>query len=178
MEGRILFNKERFGWTIERLSQELVENYGDFSNTCLIGVQTGGVPLAARLHGRLLELTGLSHIEHGDLDITFYRDDFRTKAAPLTAAVTRMDFIVEGKKVILVDDVLYTGRTTQAALTALQHYGRPAQVELLTLVDRRFQRHLPVQPDYIGMQVDSLDKAYVRVEWAEVEGEDRVLLFG
>ena len=177
MEGRVLFNKERFGWTIERLCQELVENYGDFSDTCLIGVQTGGVPLASRMHARLAELTGNTQIEHGALDITFYRDDFRTKGSPLKAATTRMDFIVEGKNVILIDDVLYTGRTTQAALTALQHYGRPNKVELLTLVDRRYQRHLPVQPDYIGMQVDSLDKAYVRVEWAEEEGEDRILLF-
>ena len=178
MEGRILFNAERFGWTIERLCQELVENYGDFTDTCLVGVQTGGVPLAERMHQRLLELTGVPHIEHGALDITFYRDDFRTKQSPLKAATTRMNFIVEAKNVILIDDVLYTGRTTQAALTALQHYGRPRRVELLTLVDRRYQRHLPVQPDYIGMQVDSLDKSHVKVEWAEADGADRVLLIG
>ena len=178
MNDRVLFNKERFGWTIERLCQELVENYGDFADTCLVGVQTGGVPLAARLHERLLAITGVSHIDHGALDITFYRDDFRTKQHPLKAAETRMSFIVEQKNVILIDDVLYTGRTTQAALTALQHYGRPRRVELLTLVDRRYQRHLPVQPDYIGMQVDSLDKSHVRVEWAEHDGEDRVLLIG
>ena len=178
MDARTLFTADRFNWTIERLCQELVENYGDFADTCLIGVQTGGVPLAERMHRRLLELTGVAHIAHGALDITFYRDDYRTQQHPLRAATTRMDFIVENKKVVLIDDVLYTGRTTQAALTALQHYGRPQRVELLTLVDRRYQRHLPVQPDYIGMQVDSLDKSRVKVEWAERDGADRVLLIG
>jgi pyrimidine operon attenuation protein/uracil phosphoribosyltransferase len=87
-----------------------------------------------------------------------------------------MDFIVDGKNVILLDDVLYTGRTVQAALTALNHYGRPEQVELVALVDRRFNRHLPIQSDYIGITVDSLDDAYVRVEWAEVDGEDRIII--
>ncbi|HQU61209.1 MAG TPA: phosphoribosyltransferase family protein, partial [Saprospiraceae bacterium] len=90
---------------------------------------------------------------------------------------TEIDFIVEDKRVVLVDDVLYTGRTVQAALTALNHYGRPLQVELLALVDRRFNRHLPIQSDYIGVTVDALDHAYVRVEWADTDGEDRVMLF-
>jgi pyrimidine operon attenuation protein/uracil phosphoribosyltransferase len=111
------------------------------------------------------------------LDITFYRDDFRIRETPLAASTTNMDFLVDDRKVILIDDVLYTGRTIHAALTALQHYGRPKQVELIALVDRRFNRHLPIQSDYIGLTVDAVDEAYVKVEWKEIEGSDKILLF-
>ena len=88
-----------------------------------------------------------------------------------------MEFLVDGKNVILFDDVLYTGRTVQATLTALQHYGRPQKVELLALVDRRFNRHLPIRADYIGYAIDALDEAYVKVEWKELDGEDKILLY-
>jgi pyrimidine operon attenuation protein/uracil phosphoribosyltransferase len=125
----------------------------------------------------LLEITGVSAIQYGKLDITFYRDDFRHREKPLRANVTEMDFIVEDANVVLVDDVLYTGRTVQAALTALQHYGRPCKVELLALVDRRFNRDLPIKADYSGIRVDALDEAYVKVEWQQTEGEDRILIF-
>ena len=96
---------------------------------------------------------------------------------PLTPHPNEIDFIVTGKKVLLVDDVLYTGRTISAALSALQHYGRPDAVELLVLVDRRFNRHLPIQPDYFGIAVDAVDEAYVKVRWQEIHGEDEILLF-
>ena len=120
----------------------------------------------------------IDHILYGKLDITFYRDDFRTRVQPLEASVTQMDFLIDGYQVILVDDVLYTGRTINAALTALNHYGRPDKVELLALIDRRFNRHLPIQSDYVGLTVDSVDQAYVKVEWkGEQQAEDRVLLY-
>lgn len=131
-----------------------------------------------RIQKRLKDILAIEKIEYGKLDITFYRDDFRIRKAPLKANTTEIDFLVEDKKVILVDDVLYTGRTVQAALTALQHYGRPKSVELMTMVDRRFNRHLPIQSDYTGMTIDALDEAYVKVEWVEEEGIDRILLFG
>ncbi len=131
----------------------------------------------ARIHRRLTEIIGIPDIENGKLDITFYRDDFRLRSKPLRASVTEMDFLVENKKVVLMDDVLYTGRSVQAALTALQHYGRPRRIELLSLVDRRFNRDLPIKADYTGIRVDALDEAYVRVEWQEIQGEDQVLLF-
>ncbi|HAD12860.1 MAG TPA: bifunctional pyr operon transcriptional regulator/uracil phosphoribosyltransferase PyrR, partial [Saprospirales bacterium] len=121
-------------------------------------------------------LTG-KKIEYGKLDITFYRDDFRMPSGPLAPHPNEIDFIVADKRVLLVDDVLYTGRSITAALAALQHYGRPASVELLVLVDRRFNRHLPVQPDYYGITVDALDEAYVKVRWQETHGEDEILLF-
>lgn len=116
-------------------------------------------------------------LDHGQLDITFYRDDFRTRAKPLKASSTSMNFLVEDRNVVLVDDVLYTGRTVTAALTALQHYGRPRRILLLTMVDRRFNREVPVKADLSGMRVDSVDEAYVRVEWEEKDGEDRILIY-
>ena len=173
--------------TIERLCYQLIEDYGDFSNTCLIGIQTGGVMLAERLQQKLDALslrggttkqpTGTTSMPFGKLDITFYRDDFRTSKKPLSANSNDMSFVVENQRVILIDDVLYTGRSVQAAMTALNHYGRPESVKLLVLVDRRFNRQVPVRPDYVGIVMDALDEAYVQVEWKETDGEDRVLLF-
>ena len=175
---RILSETAQLDLTIERLCYQLIENYGDFSNTCLIGIQTGGVLLAERLQQKLSEiLRGQIALPFGKLDITFYRDDFRTSKKPLSANSNDMPFVVENQHVILVDDVLYTGRSVQAAMTALNHYGRPKSVKLLVLVDRRFNRQLPVRPDYVGLVMDALDEAYVKVEWKEVEGSDKVLLF-
>ncbi len=175
--GKTILAKERFKLTIERLCHELIEKYEDFSETCIIGVQERGVLLADRVIERLKVLSPKITIEYGKLDITFYRDDFRTRTEPLKASSTEIDFLIENKKVILIDDVLYTGRTIQASLAALQDFGRPAQVELLTLVDRRFNRHLPICSDYTGITVDALDEAYVKVEWENLDGQDRILLF-
>ncbi len=175
--GKNLLAHERFRLTIERLCYQLIEDWGDFSDACVIGIQPRGVPLSDRIHDRLQALTGNTHIEYGKLDITFYRDDFRMRDTPLSAYPNEMEFLVAGKKVLLVDDVLYTGRTIQAALAALQPYGRPDVVELLVLVDRRFNRHLPIQADYTGLAVDALDEAYVKVHWKEIHGEDEILLF-
>jgi pyrimidine operon attenuation protein/uracil phosphoribosyltransferase len=176
-KGRVILTKERFQLTIDRLCRQLIEQYDDFSDTCLVGIQTGGVSLATRLQERLSEMLGIENITSGKLDITFYRDDFRTSEKPLKAYPTEMNFLVEDKNVILVDDVLYTGRTVQAALTALNHYGRPRRVDLVSMVDRRFNRELPIESNYIGLIVDALDEAYVRVEWSETQGQDRILIF-
>jgi pyrimidine operon attenuation protein/uracil phosphoribosyltransferase len=175
--GKTLLTADRFHLTLERLCHQLLEDWGDFSNACIVGIQPRGVPLADRLHARLVELTGNRKIDYGKLDITFYRDDFRLHDRPLSPYPNEINFLVAGKKVLLIDDVLYTGRTIQAALAALQHYGRPGQIELLVLVDRRFNRHLPIQPDYVGISVDAVDEAYVRVLWQELHGEDAILMF-
>lgn len=172
---RIIHDHERFALTITRLCRHLMEEHGDFSNTCLIGIQAGGVFLAERLRERLAEM-GIKNFDYGKLDITFYRDDFRTFKGPLTPQATDIEFLVEDKRVILVDDVLYSGRTTVSALTALNHYGRPAQVELLVMVDRRFRRVLPVRANYRGLAVDSLHNEYVEVQWAEEHGADQIIL--
>lgn len=176
-KGRVILDQDRFGLTIDRLCHQLIEEFDQFEDACIVGVQPRGVWLSDRIYKRLKAILNVPEILYGKLDITFYRDDFRIRAKPLRASVTEMEFLVEGLNVILVDDVLYTGRTIQAALTALNHYGRPKSVKLLALVDRRFNRHLPIQSDYTGITVDALDEAYVKVEWAESNGEDSVVLF-
>ncbi|GAB4500316.1 MAG: bifunctional pyr operon transcriptional regulator/uracil phosphoribosyltransferase PyrR [Saprospiraceae bacterium] len=175
--GKTLLPRERFALTLERLCHQLLEDWGDFSNACIIGIQPRGTLLSNRIYERLKQLTGNQEIEYGKLDITFYRDDFRMGDAPLAPYPNEIDFIVARKKVLLIDDVLYTGRTISAALAALQHYGRPDAVELLVLVDRRFNRELPIQPDYFGIAVDALDEAYIKVRWQETHGDDEILLF-
>ena len=174
--GKTLLDRPRFALTLERLCHQLLEDWGDFSNACIIGIQPRGVLLSNRIHTRLEQLTGQS-IEYGKLDITFYRDDFRMPDGPLKPYPNEIDFVVADKKVLLIDDVLYTGRSITAALTALQHYGRAGAVELLVLVDRRFNRQLPIKPDYFGITVDALDQAYIKVRWQETHGEDEILLF-
>ena len=175
--GKTLLNHDLFALVIERLCHQLLEDWGDFSSACIMGIQPRGTFLSNRIHARLQQLLDNKHLEYGKLDITFYRDDFRMPDGPLTPHPNEVDFVVANKKVLLIDDVLYTGRTISAALAALQHYGRPNAVELLVLVDRRFNRQLPVQPDYVGISVDALDEAYVKVRWQEIHGEDSVLLF-
>jgi len=175
--GRLIMDKERFSLTIERLAQTLMEEFEPFENICFVAIQPRGVILAKRLVQRISLEPGMNTPLLGVLDITFYRDDFRRRDKPIEANYTDMPFLIEGKKVILVDDVLYTGRTTQAALTALNHFGRPSEVTLLVMVNRRFNRHLPIQSTFTGIQVDALDKAYVQVTWEEESGEDKILLF-
>ncbi len=175
--GKVILEGARFELTIERLCRQLIENYEDFSGTCLIGIQQNGIPLTDRIARRLRELIPGVKFDYGKLDVTFYRDDFRHRDKSLAGSATVVNFLVEGKKVILVDDVLYTGRTIHAAISALQDFGRPASVELLALIDRRFNRHLPILCNYSGMAVDSLDEAYVKVEWKETDGADRIRLF-
>ena len=110
------------------------------------------------------------------MDITFYRDDFRRGDKIREANKTKIDFLVENKKVVFIDDVLYTGRSIRAALTAIQSFGRPEEIELLTLIDRRFSRHLPIQPNYRGRQVDAINGEKVKVMWKENDGEDTIYL--
>jgi pyrimidine operon attenuation protein / uracil phosphoribosyltransferase len=174
---RVILSQERFALTIERLCHQLIEQFDGFGNTCIIGIQPRGTALSDRIHHRLTTLSGNPRIPYGKLDITFHRDDFRMHDKPLIPSVNDMEFLIEGMQVVLVDDVLYTGRTIQAALTALNDYGRPQSVELAVLVDRRFNRQLPIQADFIGITVDALDQAYVQVAWSEQRGEDKVLLF-
>jgi pyrimidine operon attenuation protein/uracil phosphoribosyltransferase len=175
--AKTLLDRSRFALTIERLCHQLLEDWGDFSGACIIGIQPRGTLLSNRIHARLCQLLDNQKIEYGKLDITFYRDDFRMPDGPLAPHPNEIDFVVADKRVLLIDDVLYTGRTISAALAALQHYGRPRAVELLVLADRRFNRHLPIQPDYHGITVDALDQAYIKVRWQETHGEDEILLF-
>jgi pyrimidine operon attenuation protein/uracil phosphoribosyltransferase len=175
--GRLITSGKHLDLTLKRLSHQLLESHGDFSNTCLIGLQRTGVPLMGKMLEQLAILLPGVPITKGKLDVTFYRDDFRMRAKPLEAHPTDINFLLEGKRVILIDDVLYTGRTIRAAMDAMLHYGRPAQVELLVLVDRRLTRDLPIQPDYVGLTVDTVDESYVKVEWGSDGAEDKVWQF-
>ncbi len=176
METQVILNNKQFNLTLQRLCRQLIENHDDFSNTVLIGLQPRGIPVLNRLKQLIEEILG-KEIQCGTLDITFHRDDFRRRDNPLIPSITNIDFSLENKNIVLVDDVLYTGRTIRAGLDAMLTYGRPNRVELLIFIDRRFQRHLPIQADYIGKTVDSLVSERVSVEWNEFEGEDQVILY-
>lgn len=174
MKPRIILDSKHFAITIDRLCYQLIENHNDFSESAIIGLQPRGIYLAQRIHKKLGEILKKKSINCGNLDITFYRDDFRRK--DLVPTSTQMDFIIENKKVILVDDVLFTGRTIRAGLDAMMDFGRPRSVELLVLIDRRYSRHLPIQPDYVGKIIDTIASEKVKVEWKETEGKDQVWL--
>ena len=174
MKPRIILDKISLGLTIERLCHQLIENHNDFSKSAIIGIQSKGAFLAQRIHQRLKSIHKGIKIDLGKLDIAFYRDDFRRSENPLIAKRTEVEFPIEDRRVILVDDVLYTGRTIRAALDALVDLGRPGDVELLVLIDRRLHRHLPIQAKYVGKTVDSIVSERVQVEWNEIEGEDKV----
>lgn len=177
MEAVKLLDSDEISIIIPRLCQQLIENHGNFEHTAIIGLQPRGVYLANRIVAELKSITGLTDIRSGNLDITFYRDDFRRKGTPAEASETNIDFQIENENIVLIDDVLFTGRTIRAGLDALLAFGRPKKVELLVLIDRRFSRHLPVQPNYTGRSVDSIASERVSVEWVETEGEDCVTLF-
>ncbi|WP_340198889.1 bifunctional pyr operon transcriptional regulator/uracil phosphoribosyltransferase PyrR [Ascidiimonas sp. W6] len=176
MSQKVLLSSKDIHIILNRLACQLIENHLDFSNTVLVGIQPRGIFLADRLATLLTKDYGITNLKLGYLDITFYRDDFRRGDKPLEANKTQIDFIVEDKKVVFIDDVLYTGRSIRAALTAIQSFGRPLEIELLTLIDRRFSRHLPIQPNYRGRQVDAINNEKVKVMWKENEGEDVIYL--
>lgn len=176
MSNKILLNSKEIDIILNRLACQLIENHGDFSNTVLIGIQPRGTFLAKRLATLLEEAYGIKNVQLGLLDITFFRDDFRRRDAPLEANTTHINFLVEDQKVVIIDDVLYSGRSINAALSALQSYGRPKNIELLVLIDRRFSRHLPIQPDYRGRQVDVINNERVSVHWNENDEKDTVYL--
>ncbi|MBQ0733235.1 bifunctional pyr operon transcriptional regulator/uracil phosphoribosyltransferase PyrR [Aquimarina celericrescens] len=176
MSQKLLLSAKEIDIILHRLACQLIENHTHFKDTVLIGIQPRGTFLADRIKQILVDDYQLENVKLGYLDITFYRDDFRRGEKPLEANTTHIDFAVEDKRIVFIDDVLYTGRSIRAALTAVQSFGRPQEIELLTLIDRRFSRHLPIQPNYRGRQVDAINQEKVKVLWIENEGEDAVYL--
>lgn len=174
MKPRIILDSKHIEITVTRLCYQLIEVHNDFSNSVIIGLQPRGIYLSQRIHKKLSQILKTKNIQCGSLDITFYRDDFRQKE--LIPNATELDFIIEDKNVILVDDVLYTGRTIRAGLDAMLAFGRPKDVELLVLIDRRLSRHLPIQAKYIGKTIDSIASEKVKVDWEETDGADKVTL--
>lgn len=175
MKPKLILEKKAFELTITRLCYQLIEIHNNFSNTVIIGLQPRGLFLAKRLHAELSNILKSKDLKLGSLDVTFHRDDFRIKE--LIPNSTLIDFIIEGKNVILVDDVLFTGRTIRAGLDAMLAFGRPNDVELLVLIDRRLSRNVPIQAKYVGKTIDSVASEKVKVEWKETDGSDGVWLY-
>ena len=176
MSKKVLLNSKEIEIILHRLACQLIENHNDFSETVLIGLQPRGSFLAKRLAAILTTEYKIKDIKLGLLDITFYRDDFRRRDEPLEPTDTQIDFLIENKNVVIIDDVLFSGRSVRAALTAIQSYGRPENVELLVLIDRRFSRHLPIQPNYRGRQVDAINEERVIVNWKESHSKDAIYI--
>ncbi len=176
IESRIVLDSQQLNLSIERICYQLIENHNDFSQTVLIGLQPRGVFVAQRIHERLQKLTSTT-IQLGSLDVTFNRDDHRRRDIPLIPSITDMNFLVEGKKVIMIDDVLFTGRTIRAGMDAMMAFGRPSVVELVVLIDRRFSRHLPIEPNYVGARIDTIVSERVEVALVESGGNDTVKLY-
>ena len=179
-EGKILLDAEAISKALSRIAHELIERADDLDLLALVGIQTRGVPLASRLRRLVAERSGVE-LPFGALDITFHRDDVHVRDGgrapdrqPIVRA-TSIPFWLEGKTVILVDDVLYTGRTIRAAIDALLEFGRPARIQLAVLVDRG-HRELPIRPDYVGKNLPTARSERIQVELVEVDEVDRVLL--
>ncbi|MEC8537600.1 MAG: bifunctional pyr operon transcriptional regulator/uracil phosphoribosyltransferase PyrR [Bacteroidota bacterium] len=176
MENKIILNSKQLSIIIDRLCHELIENHFNFSNTILIGLQPRGVFLAKRIHNKLSKIIN-QKIKYGELDTTFFRDDFRRKKGILTPHETNISFNIENCNVIVIDDVLYTGRTTRSAFDALGSFGRANSIELLVLINRRFSREIPIEPTYVGKSVDVFENEHVIVEWGLNDEESSVVLF-
>lgn len=175
MQKRLLFDSQLLNVTIHRLCHQLIEVHEDFSDSVIIGMQPRGIFLAERIKKVLQELLQ-NDIHLGYLDTTFHRDDFRRRIEPITPSQTKIPFLIEEKKVILVDDVLFTGRTVRAALDAMNTFGRPSKVELLVLIDRLYSRHIPVEASYVGQKVNTIQSQKVLVELSEQGKEDNIWL--
>jgi pyrimidine operon attenuation protein / uracil phosphoribosyltransferase len=174
MNARIILEKKQLDITLDRLCFELIERLGDFKNIALIGMQPRGIFLSRRIKEKLIHILGKQPFDYGELDISFYRDDFRRGNEQIVPSELKIDFTIQDKNIVLIDDVLYTGRSIRSALDALTDFGRPARVELLVLVDRKYSRDLPIQPNYVGIKVDTRANDKVKVDWKENGKKDAV----
>ena len=165
---KALLDHQQLHITLQRLAHQLIENHLGFTETCIIGLQPRGVLFSDRIVELVKKIKGIEKLQYGKLDITFYRDDVHEGDIHVPKA-TDIPFSIQDKKVILVDDVLHTGRTIRAAMDALVDFGRPASVELMVLIDRRYSRELPIQPDYAGQSVDTIITQKVIVDWQKDE---------
>lgn len=169
-----ILTEQQVALTVKRLAHQILENHLSLDNTVLIGIQPRGVYLSDRVVAELKQLVTPEKIQYGKLDITFYRDDVRKELH--VPNKTDIPFTIENKQVVIIDDVLWTGRTIRASLDALLDFGRPAKVELCVLIDRRFSRELPIQADYTGRSIDTFVSQKVKVYWKEKDGREEVVL--
>ena len=178
MIAKTLLTHDALNQTLDRLAHQVFERHLEPNDIAIIALQPRGIFLGRRIADRLKTLYNDESLLYGELDITFHRDDFRRREELLVPSKTNLEFSIEGRQIILVDDVLYTGRTVRAGLDAMLDFGRPANVELMTLIDRRYSRELPVQPDYIGRVVDVVNEETVKVNWSDSDTNNEVILFG
>ena len=169
-----ILSEQQLAITIKRLAHQVLENHINLENTVVIGLQPRGIFLSDQVVEEIKKQLPSIKVQYGKLDITFYRDDIRKELH--IANHTDIHFSIEGKKVVLIDDVLYTGRTIRAALDALLDFGRPEKVELCVLIDRRFSRQFPIQPDYVGKSIDSIISQKVKVYWKKKDGREEVAI--
>ena len=172
---KTLLDHNQLNMTLRRLAHQLVENHLHFRESAIIGIQPRGVWLSDRIAEIVKQITGQQQLDYGKLDITFYRDDVH-QGGVIVPSQTDIPFTVEDRKVILIDDVLFTGRTIRSAMDALLDFGRPRHVELMVLVDRRLSRELPIEPNYVGVTVDTISSQKVKVNWKEKDDKDEVVL--
>ena len=167
MSNKILLDSKKIEIILSRLVYQLIENHKDFHDTVLLGLQPRGIFLI----DKILEIFKRDHpnieIKSGILDYTFFRDDFRRSEKILSASSTKIDFSIENKNVVLIDDVLFTGRSIKAAMSSIDSYGRPKSIELLVLIDRRFKREIPIEANYCGAKIDTFKGDRVKVVWGE-----------
>lgn len=175
IDSRQILNNKQIDIIIRRLCHQLIENHQDFSNTVIVSLLPRGQQVANKIINKLEEVTG-NKISRGELDISFYRDDLRRNTEPIVPHKMNMDVSVDNKQVVIIDDVLYTGRSVRSAIDALMPFGRPKSIELLVLIDRRLSRHLPIQPDYVGKVIDSIDSEKVIVTIDEEDENDNIII--
>ena len=167
MPKKVLLDSKKIEIILNRLVCELVENHNDFHNTVLIGLQPRGIFLIEKILEIFRKDYSNLNINYGILDFTFFRDDFRRSQKTLSASSTKINFSIENKNVVLIDDVLFTGRSIKAAMSSMDAYGRPKSIELLVLIDRRYKREIPIQANYCGAKIDTFKGDRVNVEWAD-----------
>jgi len=173
---KTLFTHEQLTITIQRLAHQIVEQIDVYEDVVIIGIQPRGIHLSDRVVKAIQAIVPGQKIQYGQLDTTFYRDDVHQNNGIHIPSATSIDFNLEGKHIILIDDVLHTGRTIRAAMDALIDFGRPKHVSLMVLIDRRFSRELPIQPDFVGQSVDTMYSQKVKVQWDEQQLDHKVLL--
>ena len=176
MPKKILLDSKKIDLILNRLVCELVENHKDFNNTVLIGLQPRGTYLIEKILDIFKKKYPNINIESGILDFTFFRDDFRRSEKTLKASSTQINFSIENKNVVLIDDVLFTGRSIKAAMSSIDSYGRPNSIELLVLIDRRYKREIPIQANYCGAKIDTFKGDKVNVVWNENSKKDVIYI--
>ena len=176
MPKKILLDSKKIDLILNRLVCELVENHKDFNNTVLIGLQPRGTFLIEKILEIFKKNYPSINIDSGILDFTFFRDDFRRSEKTLKASSTQINFSVENKNVVLIDDVLFTGRSIKAAMSSMDSYGRPNSIELLVLIDRRYKREIPIQANYCGAKIDTFKGDKVNVVWNENSKKDVIYI--